>query len=226
MKIAGYVPNSFVDYPGKIAMLVFTPGCNMNCWYCHNAHLIREKNTTVLYSPAMLLADLERKKNFLDAVVISGGEPTLHKGIEVFARQVKSLGYLVKLDTNGTNPQKVKDMLDEGLLDYIAMDIKAPLDKYQSVCRRPVSLSAIEASIDLLMHATIDCEFRTTFSPDLTCEDVLQIADLLQGAQRYTLQQYRPTPQTMDRPAHTPDYVRQCAKKLEHRFPQFRVLGL
>lgn len=103
MQIAGFVPNSFVDYPGKIAALVFAPGCNMNCWYCHNHHLLVRGADSVVYNPRSILADLERKKGFLDAVVLTGGEPTLQSGLGDFARAVKEMGYLVKLDTNGAH---------------------------------------------------------------------------------------------------------------------------
>lgn len=226
MKIAGFVPNSFVDYPGKIAALIFTPGCNMNCWYCHNHHLLTRDADRVLYNPRSVLSDLERKKDFLDAVVLTGGEPTLQPGLADFACAVKSLGYLVKLDTNGTHPETVRDMLRQKLLDYIAMDIKAPLQKYETVCQRRVDLDKIKESVSVIISSGIDYEFRTTFSPDLTCEDMLQIADFISPARRFTLQQYRKTEPSGTRAPHTAEYVRECAKALEDRFSVFRVLGL
>ena len=240
MRIAGFVPNSFVDYPGKIAMLVFTPGCNMNCWYCHNRHLIRAGTTDVYYNPASILADLEKKRGFLDAVVISGGEPTLHRGAADFAAQVKQKGYLVKLDTNGTNPAAVRAMLEAGTLDYVAMDIKAPFAKYEAVCGRAVNLDAVRETIALLANTYaaqegFSYELRTTFSPDLTQEDILQLvheaAEISQQAAGaeiplYTLQQYRPTPQTENRPPHPPEYIRETAAKLEGILPKVRILGL
>lgn len=240
MRIAGFVPNSFVDYPGKIAMLVFTPGCNMNCWYCHNRHLIRASATDVYYNPASILADLEKKRGFLDAVVISGGEPTLQRDVAEFAAQVKELGFLVKLDTNGTNPDLVRTMLDEGLLDYVAMDIKAPFGKYEAVCCRAADTAAVRGTVALLArHAAKNSgftyELRTTFSPDLTREDILQLAEEVSIIARetsgaevllYTLQQYRPTPHTEDRPAHAPQYVRGTAEALQSVLPKVRVLGL
>lgn len=226
MTIAGYVPNSFVDYPGKIAALVFAPGCNMNCWYCHNHHLLTRDAERVIYNPRTILSDLERKQGFLDAVVLTGGEPTLQIGLSDFAREVKQLGYLVKLDTNGTHPDIVRAMLAEGLLDYIAMDIKAPFEKYESVCRRAVDIEKIKESIELLRSSGIDYEFRTTFSPDLTAEDITAIASCLAGANRYTLQQYRETERTHAQKPHPPEYVKACAAQIASQFGAFRVLGL
>ncbi len=233
--IGGIVPNSFVDYPGKIAMLIFTAGCNLNCWYCHNRQLIRPKDTAVYYSPASVFAELERKKGFLDAVVITGGEPTLQKGLAGFAADIKKLGYLVKLDTNGTNPGVVQGMISAGVLDRVDMDIKAPLDRYGEVCGRRVDTDAVRETIALLMESgkgegttgkKIDYSFRTTFVPELTGADLLAIAQEIKGAKSYVLQQYRPVPGYAARMPHPPEYVRQCASELEGLFPEFRVLGL
>ena len=226
MKIAGIVPNSFVDYPGKIAALIFSPGCNMNCWYCHNRHLLTHDAEKVLYNPRSILADLERKKGFLDAVVLTGGEPTLQPVLVEFAQEVKNLGFLVKLDTNGTNPDVIRSMLEQNLLDYIAMDIKAPFDKYEAVCRRSVPLDKVKESIALILASDIDYEFRTTFSPDLTQEDIVAIASSIQGAKRYTLQQYRKTEYTPDIEPHPPAYVRDCATLLSPYVQTVKILGL
>ena len=226
MKIAGIVPNSFVDYPGKIAALVFTPGCNMNCWYCHNRHLLSSEAEKVLYNTRSILADLERKQGILDAVVLTGGEPTLQPGLLDFAREVKGLGFLVKLDTNGTKPEVIRSMLEQGLLDYIAMDIKAPFEKYEAVCKRPVPVERVKESISLILGAGIDYEFRTTFSPDLTQDDLVAIARSIQGAKRYTLQQYRKTEYTPEIEPHPPAYVRDCAAKLAPLVCSVKVLGL
>ena len=226
MQIAGFVPNSFVDYPGKIAALVFAPGCNMNCWYCHNHHLLVRGADSVVYNPRSILADLERKKGFLDAVVLTGGEPTLQSGLGDFARAVKEMGYLVKLDTNGTRPDVIRALHGEHLLDYIAMDIKAPFEKYEAVCRRKIDMDKVKESIALIMESGIDYEFRTTFSPDLTSEDIVKLASCIKGAKCYTLQQYRKTELTQEREPHPPAYVRDCAAQLEGSFDKLRVLGL
>gem|GEM_PF-113790 len=225
MQIAGYTPNSFVDYPGNIAMTVFTAGCNMNCWYCHNAQLIRPGDTTVLYTEQHILAELERKSGFLDAVVISGGEPTLQSGLNNFIRQIKAQRYLVKLDTNGTRPNTIAALLEAGPIDYIAMDIKAPLGRYDEICRRSIDIEAIKESIDIIMSQAADYEFRTTLSPDLMAEDIAEIAHMISGAKRYTIQQYNPT-ERENRPPHTPSYIMQCANAAREVLDNVCVKGL
>lgn len=226
MQIAGFVPNSFVDYPGKIAALVFAPGCNMNCVYCHNYHLLKRDASRVLYNPRSILADLERKQGFVDALVLTGGEPTLQPKLSEFAAEVKKLGFLVKLDTNGTNPQVISHMLDKGLLDYIAMDLKAPFEKYEQVCGKSVDVGKIKKSIEIIMSSGIENEFRTTFWPELTKEDILETAGYVIGAKRYTLQQYRKTERTEDTEPHQRSYVAECGEELKDKFEIFRILGL
>lgn len=127
MIIAGLDKNSFVDYPGKIAATVFTPYCNLNCYYCHNRILLLSDAGKSQFTVNEVVAFLEKRKGFLDGVVITGGEPTLQEGLKEFIQIVKALGYAVKLDTNGTNPEILKELLNKGLLDYVAMDIKSPL---------------------------------------------------------------------------------------------------
>jgi len=210
MQIAGYTPNSFVDYPGNIAMTVFTAGCNMNCWYCHNAQLIHPAGTTVLYTEAHILAELERKRGFLDAVVISGGEPTLQNRLCEFMQSIKAMGFLVKLDTNGTRPQVINALIDAGVVDYIAMDIKAPLGRYSEICRRNIDTDAVRESIGIIISRMANYEFRTTLSPDLEVSDIAEIAKMICGAKRYTIQQYNTT-DTATRPPHLPSYVAECA---------------
>ncbi len=226
MQIAGFVPNSFVDYPKKIAALVFAPGCNMNCTYCHNHHLLGRDASKVLYNPRSILSDLERKKGFIDGVVLTGGEPTLQSGLLDFAREIKNMDFLVKLDTNGTNPDVITAMLDEKLVDYIAMDIKAPFERYAEVCGRKIDTEKIKASIEIIRNSGIDYEFRTTFWPKLSKEDVITIANYLDGADMYTLQQYRTTERTTNVEPHAPSYVRECGAKIEKHFKKLRILGL
>lgn len=226
MQIAGFVPNSFIDYPSKIAALVFAPGCNMNCTYCHNFHLLGRDASKVLYNPRSILSDLERKRGFIDGIVLTGGEPTLQNGLVDFARKLKDMDFLVKLDTNGTNPDVISDMLDKALIDYIAMDIKAPFERYDEVCGRKIDIDKIKKSIDIIMKSNIKYEFRTTFWPKLLKEDIEKIASHIKGAQCYTLQQYRPTERTSMVEAHSPSYVCECGEQVEHYFEKFRILGL
>ncbi|MHB1127590.1 MAG: anaerobic ribonucleoside-triphosphate reductase activating protein [Bacillota bacterium] len=165
----------------------------MRCPYCHNPDLVLQPEGLPRISGEEVLAFLAKRKGLLDGVCITGGEPTLQKEIHTFASQVKELGFKVKLDTNGSNPQVLGDLLKSGLLDYVAMDIKAPLSRYREVTRSLVNPDDIQASINLLMTGDIDYEFRTTVVPGLITEaDMLQIAEWLTGARKYVFQQYRP----------------------------------
>jgi len=211
MKIAGIEKCSMVDYPGHLAAVFFTAGCNLDCYYCHNHSLVHEPAAAAVrtwFETEMALALLDKRLGFLDGVVITGGEPTLQPDLADFIRKVRAKGYLVKLDTNGTCPTVLKGLIDEDLLDYVAMDIKAPIEKYEGVCGVPVDQDAINESIDSLLTGRVDYEFRTTVLPHHTESDILAIARRIRGARRYVLQQYR-RPDTdhhdprLDLPPHT-----------------------
>ena len=181
MRISGLQKNSMVDYPEKLAAVVFTQGCNMNCGYCHNRCLIGyEKNGGI--SEEDVFAFLERRQGLLDAVVISGGEPTLQRDLPRFIRRALKMGFLVKLDTIGTNPELLEYLIGERLLDYVAMDVKAPFCKYRQVCCSPVNTEKLERSIGILQGGGVEYEFRTTFTPELDQEDLLNIAESIRGA--------------------------------------------
>lgn len=226
MMIAGVVANSFVDYPGKIAMVIFAPGCNFNCWYCHNEKLIKPHKTGVLYNPAAILKDIERKKDFLDAVVISGGEPTLQSKLIEFTKSIKETGLLVKLDTNGSNPEKIKELLNENLLDYIAMDIKAPFDKYNDISGKMVDTDKIKQSIDIIIKSAPDYQFRTTVVPGITKEDIIKIANSIKGAKRYSLQQYLPALRTKNILPYPDEFLYECKDAISGIIDNISVLGL
>ncbi|HEY8444227.1 MAG TPA: anaerobic ribonucleoside-triphosphate reductase activating protein [Clostridia bacterium] len=188
MKIAGYIKNSFVDYPAHISCAVFLGGCNFDCWYCHNRPYIRSAGDI---DADEALEFLKSRKGWIQGVVITGGEPTLNKELPEFIKKVKDLGYPVKLDTNGSRPDVLKSLIDQGLIDYVAMDYKAPLEKYALVAGVPVDILAIKKSVEIIMNSGIDYEFRTTFAPTLTKEDIVKIVQEIKGAKRYSLQQYR-----------------------------------
>lgn len=192
-KLAGLQKTTFIDYPEKIACIVFTQGCNFRCGYCHNPELFENKEP-VLSVPAFF-EFLNKRKGKLDGVVITGGEPTLHgKDLIEFIKEVKSLGFLVKLDTNGTHPDVLQELLDENLLDYIAMDIKAPLTKYKTITQTDIDTKIIKKSIDMIMNSGVDYEFRTTIvKSQLSVEDLRQIGELIQGAKRYYMQKFLAT---------------------------------
>jgi pyruvate formate lyase activating enzyme len=205
MRIAGLVKNSFVDYPGLIAAVVFVPGCNMDCWYCHNRALWKAEN---LMDTAEVMGFLEKRRGFLDGVVISGGEPTLQPDLPEFIRRVKAMGYRVKLDTNGLKPDVVKALLAD--IDYVAMDIKAPPGDISRVVSFDLSDAPIWQCADMLMDSGVDYEFRTTFMPTLDVADIEAMARRVRGARRYIIQQYRKT----DSPTLSPEpHSRETIKK-------------
>jgi len=185
MNIGGMVKNSFVDYPGKLACVFFTTGCNFRCGYCHNSHLFEAK-PTISIEQAMKF--LESHKSFLEGVVISGGEPTLQRDLKDFILMIKEMGYLVKLDTNGSNFEVLKDLVESKLVDYVAMDIKAPLEKYEMVVGKTNKLDEVRNSREFLMSGLVDYEFRTTFSHDLTLCDLEEICREIRGAKNFSLQ--------------------------------------
>ncbi len=226
MKIGGIQKNSFVDYPGRMSMVVFTQGCNMDCYYCHNKVLCTTKNPDLI-KPDEVLDILENRKGFIDGVVISGGEPTLQEGLEEFVTKVKNMGYKVKLDTNGTNTQKVKNLIDKGLIDYVAMDIKAPIKSYKTVCNALVPSDEIESTVDLLMKNQIDYEFRTTFVPELSKDDIINIACRIKGAKKYSLQQYRPPSRhEMVQKPHPDEYIKDVQNLVSKYVTQCEVRGI
>jgi len=191
MKIGGIQKFSTVDYPGFAVASIFTIGCNMRCGYCHNPELVLPEQFVGEIPEDEILEFLSSRKGLLDGVAISGGEPTMQEDLPEFIRRVKEMGFRVKLDTNGTNPGMVKRLIDDGLVDFIAMDIKGPLDKYVQIAARPIDLDAIEECIRLIK--TINHEFRTTIvRTQLVPRDFEAIGELVDGAQRFALQYFIP----------------------------------
>jgi len=190
MIFRGHQKSSFIDYPDKICTVLFTGGCNFRCPYCHNSDLVYNRGDII--SEGYIFSYLLKRRKMLDAVCITGGEPTLQSGLVEFVRKVKDLGYLVKLDTNGTSPQTLVTLLSQNLVDYIAMDIKAPLDKYRLVSNVPIDINKIIESIKIIENSNIDYEFRTTVCKELlNMKDILKIADSIKGAKRYTIQNFK-----------------------------------
>jgi len=194
--IAGFQPTSLIDYPNRVAAIVFTAGCNFRCPFCHNPELVLPENVSKLslLEPDDLLATLHERHDFLDGVVITGGEPTVQPGLAGFIREVKMLGLLVKLDTNGSNPDVLRELLEEQLADCVAMDIKAPPASYERLAGIPVDLAAVGRSIDLIREKADDYEFRTTGAPTLDVAEIEAIAEWIGGAKRYMLQRFRVPP--------------------------------
>jgi pyruvate formate lyase activating enzyme len=189
MKIAGMAKNSFVDYPGQIAAVVFTQGCNYNCFFCHNRLLIPFEGD--LIGEDEVFSFLKKRIGLLDAVVITGGEPTMQTDLERFIKQVKELGYLIKLDTNGSRPDLLAHFLDSGLLDYVAMDYKAPFDRYDEICCAKCDTEAVKRSIDILIEGGVPYELRTTLVPQLSESDVERMLREIPKIERFALQHYK-----------------------------------
>jgi pyruvate formate lyase activating enzyme len=194
MRIGGFEPYSFCDYEGKLAAVVFTQGCNLRCPFCHNGGLMEAFIPgSELISQATVLARLEGRRGKLDSVVVSGGEPTLQPDLAEFLRTVREMGYAVKLDTNGTCPEVLESLLDEGLLDYIAMDIKAPWNKYSMLAGVPTSVEQIRRSMQLIAEDGVAHEFRTTIvGPLLNSEDLVAIRNQIPLGSRWKQQCFRP----------------------------------
>ncbi|MBP6881465.1 MAG: anaerobic ribonucleoside-triphosphate reductase activating protein [Candidatus Pacebacteria bacterium] len=192
MRLGGLQKTSLIDYPGKMCAIVFTIGCNFHCPYCHNPELVDE--TAEEISEEDFFTFLKSRVGLLDAVTITGGEPTLHDDLLLFIHRIKQMGFLVKLDSNGTNPGTLRKLIDAKLVDYIAMDIKSPLQKYSETVARPVDIVHIKESIDLLREGKVGYEFRTTVVKVLlSSDDFHEIGELIRGSDLYYLQKFVPT---------------------------------
>lgn len=194
MRIGGFHPLSLCDYPGRVAAVVFTQGCTMRCPFCHNGSLLPVHVPAQRLIPVEVVLDtLEKRKAFLSGVVVSGGEPTLHRGLPTFLAQLKGLGLAVKLDTNGSNPTLLRKLIADGLVDYIAMDVKAPWAKYSLLTGVSTDIERIRESMDLIAQSGLAHEFRTTFVPQLlTGQDLEAIRGLIPPGSPYRVQRFIP----------------------------------
>lgn len=199
MQISGFQKTTLLDYPQHIAATIFLGGCNFNCPFCHNSDLIHPPFQGESYSPEEILSYLKKRSRILEGVCITGGEPTLQASLPDFISDIKKLGLLIKLDTNGTNPTMVKTLYQQKLIDYVAMDIKSSLEHYPILCGVPASayLDQIQETVRFLIHETdpdrFCYEFRTTVvNPLHTAHDFEQIGPMIQGAKQYYLQSFRP----------------------------------
>lgn len=196
MKIGGLEKLSLLDYPDNIAAIVFTQGCNFRCGFCYNPMLVwptdkKNKKGLSLIKEKDLFLFLESRLNRLDGVVISGGEPTIHKDLPGFIKKIKNLGLLVKLDSNGTNPEMLAKLWQEKLIDYVAMDLKAPWEKYEKVVGSKVNCSLIKKSAKMLIGKRIPHEFRTTLVPIFHQEDdIAKMGEAIKGASAWYLQKF------------------------------------
>ena len=199
LPIKGLQKTTLVDYPGKIASTIFIGGCNFRCPFCHNATLVLDPEQHTTIPEDELLEYYAGRTNQLEGICITGGEPTLAKDLPQFISKLKKQGYAIKLDTNGTNPEMIKELLANNLLDYIAMDIKAPESLYNAACGVDVDIEKIKESIELLKGAKIEYEFRTTVVPEFVpLEKAQELGSLISGSKKHFLQQFESKMGTID----------------------------
>jgi len=193
MLIGGLQKMTLIDYPGKIAATIFTVGCGFRCHFCHNPELeLFPQNPAYQKFEEKVLNFLRARTKLIDAVCITGGEPTLQKDLIPFIKEVKSLGYSIKLDTNGSGPEVLQKLIELGLVDFFAMDIKAPWSKYELVVGRKVDLAKIQQSAKIITSSGLPHEFRSTVLPELhSSADIIQMARQVKGADSYHLQQFK-----------------------------------
>ena len=194
MIIAGLQKLTLVDYPEKLACTIFLAGCNFRCPWCYNPELVLPEK--IKDSSQITKKDffdfLKYRKNLLDGVVICGGEPTLNDDLPIFCKKIKKMGYAIKLDTNGSNPEMISNLVDEKLIDYIAMDIKAPKEKYKEATGAKIDIKQIQKSIDILKKGGVNYEFRTTMIPKLLSKkDIIEIVQWIGPARKYCLQNFQ-----------------------------------
>ena len=223
MKIGGLQKISLIDYPKELSAIIFTMGCNFRCPYCHNPELITG-NANII-DIGMILDFLKSRVGKLSAVSITGGEPTLHSDLPVFMEQIKSMGYKIKLDTNGTNPDMLKQIINDKIVDYVAMDVKAPLDKYSAVAGVGVDVSNIVESINIIKESDINYEYRTTIVEScLAKEDIVSIAKMIKGAKIYYLQRFIPSktldPSFLNKKTYEDEDLLQLAKVIMPHYVQ------
>jgi pyruvate formate lyase activating enzyme len=204
MLLGGLQKMTLIDYPGKIAATVFTAGCNFRCPFCHNPELVLSSQFTVSANDNTLEKSffkfLKTRQGKLDGVCITGGEPTLQPDLIDFITKIKKAGFAVKLDSNGTRPDILRELFRRELVDYVAMDIKASLKNYKNVCGSDVDLERIKLSVDLIKNSGVDYEFRTTIVPGLhSVGEFKDIAKWLQGSQKYILQKYEDNGKILDK---------------------------
>ncbi|MCX8064006.1 MAG: anaerobic ribonucleoside-triphosphate reductase activating protein [Candidatus Hydrogenedentes bacterium] len=192
MRIGGFIPVSLSDFPGRVSAIVFTQGCNFRCPFCHNPSLVLPEEFSEPIYEESILNYLESQRRNLDGVVISGGEPTIHSDLIDFIKKLKNMGFQVKLDTNGSNPEVVEKLINEGLLDYCAMDIKAPWEKYKFLTGlEKVDVKPIQKTLEVLLQSGIEIEFRTTFAtPLLEWEDIDKIKQYIPSKINLNVQKF------------------------------------
>lgn len=229
MKIEALQKLTLLDYPQKMACTIFTHGCNFRCPFCHNAGLVLDTQQTQI-TEEEIFKFLKSRQGILEGVCITGGEPLLQEGIEDFIKTIKDMGYLVKLDTNGSYPEKLKALCKKGLIDYVAMDIKNSKQKYAvTVGKKLFDLTSVSESVDFLKKGNVPYEFRTTVTKDFhTKDDLLDIAKWLSGCDAYYLQQFVDSGNLIDNAVtgHSDDELKLMYKELKRILPCTQLRGV
>jgi len=224
--IDGFDKLTLLNYPGCVACTIFTKGCNFNCPYCHNSSLIENyNNDNTKYEE--VISYLNKRKGILDGVCITGGEPLIHKDIKKLIIEIKNMGYKVKLDTNGSNPVMLKELIDENLIDYVAMDIKNTFDKYEETIGKKSNIDNIKNSIKIIESALIDYEFRTTIVKELhTFDDIKEIVKMLNKKSKYYIQNFIDSDGVRNKKLHgfTNEELIMLQKELDNKNVYFRDL--
>lgn len=239
MNIQGLQKLTLLDYPEKVACTIFTGGCNFRCPFCHNASLVVGERGNLIpiekqeyrgYSKEEVLAFLKKRQGVLDGVCITGGEPLIQKDIELFISKIRELGYLIKLDTNGSFPEKLKELASKGLLDYVAMDIKNSKKEYgKTIGIEDYDTAAVEESVSFLIEGNIPYEFRTTVTREFhTEESMREIGEWITGASRYYLQQFVDSGDLIQPGLHAceEETVREWVNVLKEKIPFTSVRGI
>jgi len=227
MKISGFQKLTLLDFPGKVACIIFTQGCNFKCPYCQNSGLIGHENDSLIEEDE-IISYLKKRQGILDGIVISGGEPTIQKDLDLFMKRVKELGYLIKLDTNGSNPTLIKKLIDEKLVDYIAMDIKNVIEDYKIVTGVKVLEDNIKKSIKILKESNIDHEFRTTIIKNIhDIDKIYKICSYVKDEKMF-LQNFEKSENVLDKDleSFTKEELINIQKKTKERYPNVIVRGL
>lgn len=228
MNIGGLQRVSLIDYPGKIGAIIFTQGCNFRCPYCHNPELVDPDQYGPIIPEEDALSFLDKRRGKLEAVTVTGGEPTLQPDLEKFLEEVKNMGYLIKMDTNGSKPDILEKVIRKRLVDYLAMDIKGPLKRYRQIASVKVDISKIRRSIQLITASGIKYEFRTTIvRSQLDLQDLVSVAKLVKQARLYVLQPFIPI-KTLAGPllseiSYTPEEFSTIRENLEKECPHVIV---
>lgn len=229
MNISGFNKLTLVDYPKKLACIVFTQGCNYNCTFCQNSGLIQCNKDSII-DHEEIFSYLQKRKNVIEGIVISGGEPTIQPKLKDFIIRVKELGLSVKLDTNGSNPDIIKELIDEKLIDYIAMDVKNIFDEYLGIVNlKQINVDKVKRSIELIKNSGVDHEFRTTIMKNYHDVDkITQICEYLGKDEKYYLQNFEDSEMVLDKSliSFSTDALRNIEQILKAKFPNVSVRGI